>query len=90
KSAGTKYVDFVHDFVMQNQKMFLDAVKYLKKKGYPVIEVDEEEVHILLSAYVTACFETILHHYDEPKINRYLDTIQQFFMPGWLRIMGVS
>ena len=90
KSAGTKYADFVHDFVMQNQKMILDALKYLKKKGYPVLEVDEEEVHILLSAYVTACFETILHHQEEAKINRHLDTIHQFFMPGWLRIMGVS
>ena len=90
KSAGTKYENFVHDFVVENQKMFLDAVKYLKIKGYPVIDIDEEELHILLSAYLTACFEMILHHYDDKKIDRYLDTIQQFFMPGWLKIMGVS
>ncbi len=90
KSAGTKYENFVHDFVVENQKMFLDAVKYLKIKGYPVIDIDEEELHILLSAYLTACFEMILHHYDDNKIDRYLDTIQQFFMPGWLKIMGVS
>lgn len=90
RSNGTKYENFVHDFVLSNQKEFMEAIRYLKDKGYPVVDINEEELHILLSAYLTACFEPIIHEYDEIKIEKYLTTIQEFFMPGWLRIMGVE
>ncbi len=89
-SAGTKYENFIHDYALENQKEFMDAILYLKKKGYPVICIDEEELHMLLSAYLTACFEPIIHDYDKVKIDSYLNTIQDFFMPGWLKIMGIN
>ncbi len=90
RSNGTKYENFLHDFVLSNQKEFMEAIGYLKEKGYPVIDINEDELHILLSAYLTACFEPIIHDYDEIKIEKYLTTIQEFFMPGWLKIMGVK
>jgi AcrR family transcriptional regulator len=89
-SAGTKYENFIHDFVIDNQKSFLDAIKYMRKKGYPAMDISEEELHMLLSAYTTACFETIIHDYDDEKIEKYLNTVQEFFMPGWMKIMGVK
>lgn len=89
-SGGTKYENFIHDLTEENQKEFLDALKYLKKKGYPVKVVTEEELHMLLSAYLTACFEPIIHDYDEASIEKYLNIIQEFFMPGWMRIMGIN
>lgn len=88
RSSGTKYENFVHDFVVDNQKAFLDVIRYLKANGYPVIEVSEEELHMLLSAYTTACFEPIIHDYDDITIEKYLNTIHEFFMPGWMKIMG--
>ena len=89
-SSGTKYENFIHEFVQDNQKEFLEAIRFLKDNGYPAIDVDEEELHMLLSAYLTACFEPIIHGVDESKIDKYLNTIQEFFMPGWLRIMGLN
>jgi AcrR family transcriptional regulator len=90
RSAGTKYENFVHDYVVGNQKEFLEAIRYLKEKGYPTMDISEEELHMLLSAYLTACFEPIIHDYDDAKVDKYLNTVQEFFMPGWLRIMGVK
>ena len=89
-SAGTKYENFIHDLTSENQKEFLDALKYLKKKGYPVKPVSEDELHFLLSAYLTACFEPIIHDYDDATVVKYLNTVQEFFMPGWQRIMGLN
>ena len=89
-SGGTKYENFIHDLTKENQKEFLEALQFLKKKGYPVKVVTEEELHMLLSAYLTACFEPIIHDYDEASIEKYLSIIQEFFMPGWMRIMGVN
>ena len=81
-SSGTKYENFIHEFVQDNQKEFLEVIRFLKDNGYPAIDVDEEELHMLLSAYLTACFEPIIHDYDDKKIIKYLNTVQQFFMPG--------
>lgn len=90
RSRGTKYENFINDYVEENQKKFMDAIRYLKKHGYRTIDISEEELHMLLSAYLTACFEPIIHDYDDKKIIKYLNTVQQFFMPGWMRIMGIK
>ena len=90
RSAGTKYENFIHDYVEDNQKEVLKAIRYLKQKGYQTAELCEEELHMLLSAYLTACFEPIIHDYDDEKIIKYLNTVQEFFMPGWLKIMGIK
>ncbi|MCR5228303.1 MAG: TetR/AcrR family transcriptional regulator [Eubacterium sp.] len=89
-SSGTKYENFIHEYVQNNQKEFLEAIRCLKENGYPVADIDEEELHMLLSAYLTACFEPIIHGVDESKIDKYLNTIQDFFMPGWMKIMGLN
>ena len=89
-SSGTRYENFLHEFVQENQKEFLEAIGILKENGYPVTLVDEEELHMLLSAYLTACFEPIIHGVDEAKLDKYLNTIQEFFMPRWLKIMGIN
>ncbi|MCR5273393.1 MAG: TetR/AcrR family transcriptional regulator [Lachnospiraceae bacterium] len=90
RSSGTKYENFLHNYVEENQKEFSEAIHYLKENGYPARELSEEELHMLLSAYLTACFEPIIHDYDDEKIEQYLNTVQEFFMPGWLRIMGAN
>ncbi len=89
-SAGTKYENYIHEYVRENQNKLLDAIEYLKEKGYPARDIDEEELHMLLSAYLTACFEPIIHDCDDARLDKYLNTIQEFFMPGWLKIMGLK
>ncbi|MCR5747575.1 MAG: TetR/AcrR family transcriptional regulator [Lachnospiraceae bacterium] len=90
RSNGTKYENFIHDYVKENQKKFLEAIEYLKQRGYRVRVISEGELHMLLSAYLTACFEPIIHDFDDIEIEKYLNTVQDFFMPGWMKIMGVE
>ena len=89
-SRGTRYENYIHEYAVENQKIFMKSIEYLKSKGYPTVDIDEEELHMLLSSYLTACFEPVIHEYDESKLDRYLNTIQEFFMPGWLKIMGLK
>ena len=89
-SKGTKYENFIHNYVEDNQKDFMDAFEYLKKQGYHVKDIDEESLHVLLSAYVTACFEPVIHDYSDERIKSYMKMIQEFFMPGWMNIMGMN
>lgn len=89
-SAGTKYENFIHDFVEENQIDFMNALGYFREKGFKVKDINEEELHMLLSAYITACLEPVIHNMEDAQIDKYLNTIQEFFMPGWMNIMGIK
>jgi AcrR family transcriptional regulator len=89
-SSGTKYENFIHNYVDENQSEFMKAIDFMAEKGYPVKRISDDELHILLSAYFTACLEPLVHDYDEELIEKYLSTVQEFFMPGWLKIMGLQ
>jgi len=89
-SAGTRYENFINDFVLQNQKDMLKMFDLLRESGYKVRPVTEEELHILLSAYLTACFEPIIHDHDDQTVLEQLNTIRDFFLPGWQKNMGFT
>ena len=89
-SRGTKYENFVNDFVIENQTEMMKMFGYLKSKGFPVKEISEEELHILLSAYLTACFEPVVHGFSDEQIETHLGTVREFFLPGWRNLMGMK
>ena len=89
-SRGTKYENFVNDFVIENQTEMMKMFGYLKSKGFPVKEISEEELHILLSAYLTACFEPVVHGFSDEQIEAHLSTVREFFLPGWRNLMGMK
>ena len=89
-SRGTRYENFVNDFVLENQTEMMRMLGYLKSKGFPVKEISEEELHILLSAYLTACFEPVVHGFSDEQIEAHLSTVREFFLPGWRNLMGMK
>jgi len=89
KSGGTKYENFIHDMVNLHEEKMIEGLKEIKAHGYPVKQVDRDELHILISAYITALFEPVIHDYPEDKVDHYLQTIEDFFMPGWHKLLGI-
>ncbi|MCR5785643.1 MAG: TetR/AcrR family transcriptional regulator [Eubacterium sp.] len=89
KSAGTKYENFIHDMVNDHETGMLEGLKKIEEHGFKVKKVNREELHIIISAYVTALFEPVIHDYDLEKIEHYLDTVETFFMPGWHDLLGI-
>lgn len=88
-SGGTSHENFVHDFVMMEQRetlVFLDAAR---KQGLKVNEILPQELHMLLSAYVNALFEIVKHDFTREEAAHYLNTLQRFFYPGWREILGL-
>ena len=88
KAQGTKYESFLHDLVSDNQGHMMAALETLKSYGYSVREISENELHLLLSAYVTALFEPVIHDYPMEDALRCLETTEAFFIPGWKALMG--
>ena len=87
-ARGTKYENFLHDFVEEQQRDMMEIFEYMRAHGCEIKIPTQEEMHTLLSAYLTAVFETILHGYEKEKMEYCMDTLNRFFLPGWMAIMG--
>ena len=88
KAQGSKYENFLHDLTERHQDQLLSYMPMLKSQGYPVWDMDPKELHLLLSAYITALFEPVVHNYSMEEALRCLKTVEMFFLPGWKQLMG--
>jgi len=41
-----------------------------------------------LTAYITALFEPVVHSYSYEEAMSALNTLEEFFLPGWKQLMG--
>ncbi|MGL6199564.1 MAG: TetR/AcrR family transcriptional regulator [Lachnospiraceae bacterium] len=87
-ASGTRYENFLHDLVQTQEVEMFRALAALKAQGQTIMEVSDKQMHMLLSAYITAIMEPIIHDYTEEETEVCLSTVLEFFMPGWMKIMG--
>ncbi len=87
-SQGTRYENFLEELINTSQKYMMKQLELLKKQGLPIIDLSEEELHMLMSAYTNALVQPIMHDYSKEDTEHYLKTIEAFFMPGWHKIIG--
>lgn len=88
-AAGTPYENLVHDMIEQSTDEMMRFLQRCKAQGISVREVQQDEMHMLVSAYNAAMLQPIEHGYDKADAERYLKTIVDFFTPGWRMITGL-
>jgi AcrR family transcriptional regulator len=89
KSGGTMYENYIHDVAKLEETSTLAFISELRKKGEAPIDLPRKEVHLLVTAQVNAVFEAVKHGFSKEEALHYADTLDGFFMPGWLHVMGV-
>ena len=87
-SHGTKYENFIHDLIKDETKQTLKAINYIRDNGVNIREINIDELHVLLSAYMSAILEPIAHDWPYEKAVKCLDLIEEFFIPAWKNLMG--
>lgn len=85
-SEGTYHSNFLHDFVNTNTKHVIAFVEEASKRGIKTNEINEEQLHILLTAYWSAILETIIHDFSKEKATQHMKIIVKFF--NWEAIFG--
>ena len=88
KSQGSKYANFLHDMTEKSQEQFWEYLPYIRARGYPVWNITLRELHLLLTAYMTALFEPVVHYYCQEDALVCLETVEAFFLPGWKKLIG--
>jgi len=90
RSKGTKYENYLHDLTELAQVKILEFMAQAKSKCKNVVLIPEARYHILLTAYITALFEPVVHNYEQEEAMQALDTLDAFFTPGWKTLMGLG
>lgn len=88
KSQGTRYETFLHDITERMQDEMLQYMKHLRENDEKIPEIIPRELHLLLTAYITALFEPVIHRYSYEEAISALKTLEQFFLPGWKKLFG--
>lgn len=88
RSKGTKYENYLHVIVSKIQTATLNFMKELENGGIHINQVDEKEMHLLLSAQYSAMLEMIEHDFSYDEAIHYADTLATFFKEGWRKYLG--
>ncbi len=87
-SAGTRFEHFYDEFIDVDQAETLCFMDALRARGIHVNEIVPEELHLLMNAYYSAFFEVVVHDFSKKDALHYLETLKQFFTPGWRAFLG--
>lgn len=87
-SVGTKYENMVHEMVELEIESTRAFGKVLEDMGLPAYNVDPQLEHMLVSGFLTAAFETIIHDMPRDKAMEYIRELRAFHTAGWKEIMG--
>lgn len=87
--AGMSASGLYKHFPSKEETSTLAFISELRKKGEAPIDLPRKEVHLLVTAQVNAVFEAVKHGFSKEEALHYADTLDGFFMPGWLHVMGV-
>ena len=89
KSQGTPYAHFVEGLVQEEVRTTMEFLDQAKGGGVPAHQVRPQELHLLVTAYITALTESVVHDFTLEETLHYLKTHQAFFKPGFRAVLGV-
>ena len=87
RSAGTKYENIRHDFVMEDVAACKKLIGDLKIRGINVRPLNDDQLHLIYSTALTPFFEIITHEYPYEKALSFLDILTDVTYFCWSKIM---
>ena len=85
-AEGTKYANFIHDFVSDITARSYRVAQEAYRRGISSFLIDEEELHMLLTAYWSTMFEPIIHALPKEKALRHSEAVAKLF--NWSSVLG--
>ena len=87
RSAGTKYENIRHEFVMADVAACKKFIGDLKKHGISVRPLNDDRLHLIYSTALTPLFEIITHEYSYKKALSFMDILTDVMYFCWTKIM---
>lgn len=88
-AQGSRYENYLENLISSEAHEMMHVFSVLKKAGIQSQDPLDEEMHMLLSAYMNAILQPVNHLYPKDKTAHCLQTTKEFFLPGWMKLMGL-
>lgn len=86
KSAGTKYEDYLEEFIKTEVESTLRFIKTMKENHFFDVELDEQLIHILSSMLMKGIIEIFEHDMEYEHAVKYVLKLQMFYTAGWMKL----
>lgn len=83
---GSVYSDFLNDFVSDHTRRTVNFANAAYQKGIMQSHIDEDEIHMALTAFWSTLFEPIKHDLPKEKALRHCEIVAKLF--NWQAIFG--
>lgn len=87
RSAGTKYENIRHEFVMADVAACKKFIADLKKRDINIRPLNDDQLHLIYSTALTPLFEIITHEYSYKKAQGFIDILTDVMYFCWNKIM---
>ncbi len=88
KSAGTRFENFSHDYVIKMSYAYENFYKEAYKRCIAKAKVSRDEFHILLTSFWSSICEPFVHELSEKKMEEHCRVICRFF--DWTEVIGMK
>ena len=85
-SGGTQYANFIHNFVEDVSQRSMTFMREVHKRGMSEFLIDDEEFHMLHTAYWSTMFEPIVHGMSREKALLHCESVAKLF--NWSAVLG--
>jgi len=85
-AEGTKYENFLHDFVSDVSDRSYRFTEEAYRRGMTPFLIDREELHMLLTAYWSTMFEPVIHALPREKALEHSENVARLF--NWTAVLG--
>jgi len=86
RAAGTKYENYLHQFVEDVTRRSAALVSAVSQRGMSNVLVDEDELHMLMTAYWATMLEPIAHGLSRERALQHSDVVARLF--DWQKVLG--
>ena len=85
-AEGTKYRNFLHDFTSDVADRSYRFTEEAYRRGMTPFLIDEEELHMLLTAYWSTMFEPVIHGLSRERALQHSEAVAKLF--NWTAVLG--
>lgn len=89
RAAGSSYENFLDDLVEEALRQTNTFIEGQQSNGHTVQDASQQDLHVLMTAQFYALFEVIRHDTHKTQAVKRIQTVVDFFRPGWEKILGI-
>ena len=86
-SEQSPYEHFTHSLIDVEVDMTMNYIEKAREMGFPIKDINREEIHILSNAFFSCVFEMILHDVPKQRAIEMSGRFYAFFTAGWKEYM---